>query len=729
MKAITYAVFSAVLFFSMAVSAQAPERFGTFSAPFAEPTIIVDGEEVVTDEKCLTNSQGSQDCKPAAGTSVLLRDGRFLYLNALEGTENVEFSIVSEFGEVSVNDQSRVLSLDEDDNPTWIRPSPVDAGANPDGRDSTTLTDGFLDTAESNTDNDGALFCSDVVALADGSILAAGGTDYYFEPGVEGIPFGVTELEGLKAARIFDPATNTWSQSGNMSFGRWYPTMVTLADGDVFIASGVTKLIKPVYPQDPINSGRNVVQTETYDPCSGLWSQNPSTADRSLPLYPRLHLLPNGHVLYNGGGQSFNPAGEGYDQALWNIVSAYDPETQTWTDLGYAGLPLRLNEAGLGALTTTLNATNFNQDQLQRLVGEVSANPAGLLEEVTQAEVSPTAVEQAVGAGMRGSTFSAMLPLRPDENGEYHVAEFLTAGGVPTYVVAGSPGGYFPTDMSRIDTVTVNGDDMRYESRVTGPLNQPRWYGQSVAMPDGSVMVFSGGTRDHVAIPGLEGAIRQAERFDPQTETWQRMASGNRMRTYHNTEVLMPDGRVLVGGHAPINTAYLSHISLEDFGFAPNDGRDPSFEIYTPPYALRDDRPVIRRAPTELSADGSSFKIQVTLPNRVDEVMLIRRTATTHVVDGDQRSVVLPIVQRRGANLTVRMPDNKAVVPAGPYMLFVSFEAEDGMRVPSEAASVMVSDPTMACFADATQQSTEESPASNDSGGGLLDSVTRLIGL
>ncbi|MEC7377858.1 MAG: galactose oxidase, partial [Pseudomonadota bacterium] len=125
---------------------------GHFSEPFAEPTIIVDGQAVETDQKCITRADGMDECKPAAGTMALLRDGRLLYLNALEGTENVELSIVAEFGEVSVNDQTRVLSLDENDNPSWLKPSPLDAGANPDGNDSETLfggtgLDGLIDTA------------------------------------------------------------------------------------------------------------------------------------------------------------------------------------------------------------------------------------------------------------------------------------------------------------------------------------------------------------------------------------------------------------------------------------------------------------------------------------------------------------------------------------------------------------------------------------------------------
>ena len=532
---------------------------GRFSEPFAEPTIIVDGEAVETDEKCITRADGMDECKPAAGTMALLKDGRLLYLNALEGTENVELSIVAEFGEVSVNDQTRVLSLDENDNPSWLKPSPLDAGANPDGNDSETLLngtelDGLIDTADNTSKNDGALFCSDVIGLANGDVMAVGGTDYYSEPGIDGLPLGVAELEGIKNSRIFDEATNTWRQSGDMTYGRWYPSLVTLGNGDVFVASGVTKLLKPVYPDEPLSSGRNVVQTETYNPCAGTWTENPSTADRSLPLYPRMHLLPNGHVLYNAGGQAFNPFGQGYDQALWNIVASYNPATQRWNDIGYAGLPLRLDEVGLGQLSSTLNITNLSLDQVGSLLGDVLEAPSDLLESGAELGISED-LRMAIAGGMRGSTSSTMLPLKPNANGEYTDVELLTAGGVPSYALLTNPGGYLPTDQSRIDRITTNGDDIGYESRLTGPLNQPRWYGTNVLMPDGSVMVFSGGNRDGVVAPGLEGPIRTAERFDPDTGTWTEMATGHRARTYHNTAVLMEDGRVMIAGHSPINTA------------------------------------------------------------------------------------------------------------------------------------------------------------------------------
>lgn len=681
---------------------------GHFSTPFAEPTITSDGEVIETDEKCITNSEGLQECKPAAGTIALLADNRLLYTNALEGTENVELSIVAEFGEVSINDQSRVLSLDADGNPTWERPNPLRAGANPDGNDSETiqsglpfgfgevLPEGSFDTSGNTSKNDGALFCSDVIGLADGSVMAVGGTDYYSEPGIDGMPLGVAELEGIKNSRIFNAQTNTWRQNGNMNYGRWYPSMVTLGSGDVFVASGVTKLIKPVYPEDPMQSGRNVVQTETYDPCIGQWTRNPTSADRSLPLYPRLHLLPNGHVIYNAGGQAFNPFGQGYDQALWNIVSTYNPATQSWNDIGYAGLPLRLDEIGLGQLSSTLNITNLSENQVTGLLDDQFGSTDNLLTSFDDLSLDTESLKMAVAGGMRGSTSSTMLPLKPDADGVYRDVELLTAGGVPSYAVLTSPGGYQPITQSRIDTVRTDGDDIDYESRLTGPLNEPRWYGTNVLMPDGSVMVFSGGNRDGVVGPGLDAPIKTAERFDPETSEWTVMAEAHNPRTYHNTAILMPDGRVMIGGHAPINTAYLSHIDLQELGLSPNDGRDPSFEIYTPPYAMRDDRPQIRMAP-EAVEPGRSFRIQVNDRN-VDKVTLIRRTVMTHLIDGDQRAVELRITGRNGNNLELAMPESQDVLPAGEYMLFVSKDA-DGERVPSVSTSVTVVNPDIECLA------------------------------
>lgn len=680
-------------------SAPDPAGCGTFGAPFTDPLLL----DEVSADNCTTDAEGVVHCKPTAGALVHLEDGGFLYWNALEGTEDVELSIVAEFGTVSVNDQSRVLTLDANDVPSWSRPDNNDGGA-PDENPG-----GVGPTLPPNNGADGALFCSDQVHLFDGRVLAAGGTDYYNELGTENVaeledpfPLGAAELEGLKDARIYDPAANRWDLTDSMAYGRWYPTLVSLPTSDVFVASGVTKLIKPVYPETPINSGRNVTQTETFDVESETWSENGVLAEKSLPLFPRLHLLPNGHVYFNAGGQAFNPFGQGYDQTLWNLVSSYDPDTGEWTDLALAGYPMQLTPLGLDGIATELNPSNpdFVAGLLQSLAGTVLDDPAAfgealggelvaLLSTLSGMDFSDPAVVQSVtGGGFRGSTFSVMLPLVPDAEGHYDVAEFLVAGGVESTIVNPSPGDYLATMNSRIDTVDVTSSPPAYSSRLTGPLGARRWYGSGTLLPDGQVLATSGADRDEVALPGAGFAVTVAELFDPVTETWSPAADQGNARTYHNSALLMQDGRVLVGGHAPINTAYASHIQLP--GFSPQDGRDPSFQIYSPPYVFRSDRPEIVGVSSGAVANGGSVEVELELAAGTvfDHLILMRRTATTHLVDGDARGVVLVTSgDPQSGPVNASIPDTE-VAPAGKYVLFANARASDGSLVPSKGASL-----------------------------------------
>ena len=129
------------------------------------------------------------------------------------------------------------------------------------------------------------MFCNGMVLLQDGTALIAGGTIQYD-------PF-----YGQPQAAIFDPAANTFTNTENMADGRWYPNLTTLGDGNVMAFSGQNKV------------GGTNTSVEFYTIGSG-WSQE-YPAGWTPPLYPRMHLLPNGDVFYSGPGTSsalFNPA-------------------------------------------------------------------------------------------------------------------------------------------------------------------------------------------------------------------------------------------------------------------------------------------------------------------------------------------------------------------------------------------------------------------------------------
>lgn len=129
------------------------------------------------------------------------------------------------------------------------------------------------------------MFCSGIVALPDGRIMVFGGNLQYD-------PF-----YGWKRTAIFDPATGKFVDMQDMAHGRWYPTSVELGDGRILTFSGLQE------------NGSTNSQVEIYKVGQGFGA--PLDAGWVPPLYPRLHLLPNGKVFYSGWtaqSQFFTPS-------------------------------------------------------------------------------------------------------------------------------------------------------------------------------------------------------------------------------------------------------------------------------------------------------------------------------------------------------------------------------------------------------------------------------------
>ncbi|MEY2477685.1 MAG: hypothetical protein QOG87_3000, partial [Actinomycetota bacterium] len=214
-----------------------PSQVGSFGKAFRE-----DGNPESEDT---AGCGDGTTCLPTAASVNVLPNGKVLYWNALEGTESIPLNAVLEGADLTLDDQTRVLTLNESDpaKSTWDKSEPLQGGANPDGN-----TESDVGAPADAAKNDGDMFCTTHVHLPDGRLMVMGGTDYYQDPRLTPEPgYGVIELEGLKASRTFNPATSSWVKAGSMNWGRWYPSALTLADGDIFVASGVTKLIKPLY--------------------------------------------------------------------------------------------------------------------------------------------------------------------------------------------------------------------------------------------------------------------------------------------------------------------------------------------------------------------------------------------------------------------------------------------------------------------------------------------------
>ena len=396
------------------------------------------------------------------------------------------------------------------------------------------------------------LFCTGHSVLPDGRAFVTGGTVW-----------GKHFFAGTPETNFFEPRGGSFSKGPTMAFGRWYPTNLTLPDGNVLIVSGTDQ------------NEQLVTAVERFDVATGTLSRLPASADRTFTLYPRMHLLPNGKIFM---------AGQEAETLL------LDPETAQWTAVG---------------------DMNF---------------------------------------GDRYSGTSVLLP---------GLQKVLALGGNQTDPEAPVLGTNPPTETAEI--IDLSQPSPRW--RTLSPMRIAREHANAVLLPDGTVLVVGGGQSGLYKKP-----VKQAELFDPDTETWALMATQTAPREYHSTAILLPDGRVLSAGM--------------DSGKWQRTG-----EVYSPPYLFKGPRPVIDSAPSAV-AYGSSFVVTSPDAAVIRKVALLRPGSVTHSVNFEQRYVSLTFTAGSAGDgqLSVAAPSGGTIAPPGWYLLFL---VNDG-GVPSVAAWVHV---------------------------------------
>jgi Kelch motif protein len=174
----------------------------------------------------------------------------------------------------------------------------------------------------------------------------------------------------LRSAELYDPATGSWTATGDLITPRVAHTATLLHNGKVLVAGGVG----PLGPSFD-HGGDGVDTAELYDPATGQWS---ATASLNTPrVIHTATLLPNGKVLAAGGDSERNSV---------NSAELYDPVTASWSTTGslntahsahtatvlangkvlvYGGSPIDRNNSaelydpGFEIPLLTLNSTSF----------------------------------------------------------------------------------------------------------------------------------------------------------------------------------------------------------------------------------------------------------------------------------------------------------------------------------------------------------------------------------
>ena len=142
---------------------------------------------------------------------------------------------------------------------------------------------------------------------------------------------GLSVFNGLASAELYDPASGTWTPTGSLNTRRRSHTATLLPNGKVLVAGGL------VPEPGTILGGFATHTAELYDPASGTWTTTGNLAQQRYQHTATL--LPNGEVLVVGGNGHHSggvqASAELYDPAsgTWtstgNLASARENHTAT----------------------------------------------------------------------------------------------------------------------------------------------------------------------------------------------------------------------------------------------------------------------------------------------------------------------------------------------------------------------------------------------------------------
>ena len=388
------------------------------------------------------------------------------------------------------------------------------------------------------------------VRLLDGRVLVAGGAN---------------GDEDDTSAELYDPASGTWSATGNMvrPRGGFAFAATLLRDGKVLVGDGkgaevydpdsgtwtVTGKMVLIDPDGSshwgsatlLRDGRALVVhdggiSELYDPGSGTWTV---TGQLRPPVdIPTPITLPDGKVLVAGGEDTRRDG---------NRAALYDPATGTWIATGTMGTP-RLEHLAVPLVDGRVLVVGGGFDDQNDTSAEMYDPDTGTWS-ATGSMLKPHARFPATllqdGRVLVGDVDRAEL--YDPGSGTWTVTEKMvmpTAGSATllldgTVLVAGSGGSaelYIPAGVSPPPALTATPSAGTWIP--TGTMGTSRNGHTTVRLLDGRVLVAGGGNGDE--------NDTSAELFDPETGTWS--ATGNMAKPPHCFDAtLLRDGRVLVG--------------------------------------------------------------------------------------------------------------------------------------------------------------------------------------
>ena len=416
--------------------------------------------------------------------------------------------------------------------------------------------------------------------------------------------------------RLWDPATGTTSLLAKPGYDLFCAGHSFLANGHLFVTGG------------HIQNNRGLPNASIYDPFADAWTPVPDmNAGR---WYPTNTTLPNGDVLVLSGSIS---GAEGVNK----LPQVFEVGSGTWRDLTNAQLALALYPR----MHVAPNGRVFNS--------------------------SPSRTTRYLDTSGTG-TWSLVANRKFGNDRTYGSSVMYDHGKILVMGGANPP-------TATAEVIDLNAEIPAW--RFVGSMAFPRRQLNATLLPDGKILV-TGGTSG-VGFNNATTPVFAAELWDPVTEAWTTMASGQIPRLYHSSATLLPDGRVLLTG----GNNYLDA------------------EVFSPPYLFQGPQPTVTSAPATVGY-GQTFEVETPDAADIAQVTWIRLPSVTHAFDQDQRFSRLSFSQA-GNLLNVVAPSSPNLAPPGYYMVFILNNA----GVPSVAKLVRIVSTTQASLSISNATVTE----------------------
>ncbi|KAF5729783.1 galactose oxidase-like [Tripterygium wilfordii] len=444
--------------------------------------------------------------------------------------------------------------------------------------------------------------------------------------------------------------TNTWCSSGSLS-----PHGVLIQTGGTDLGENVTRYFKPFV--------------------GGDWIEDPNGL-----LVPRWYasnqILPNGKIIVVGGRGQFNyefiPKSKPNYDKLYPLKfleeTMYDPYVQ---DNLYPFLHLCPD----GNLFIFANDRAILLDYVKnRVVRRYSVLPGR------------------VSRNYPSTGSSVLLPLRLSSRSSSLIpdAEVLVCGGS------------LPNAFNHVENEHIFVGASKTCGRLMITEKNPNWVmeempierimGDMILLPTGDVLIINGAKKgsagwDYARDPVLNPLLYHSD-FNSDSSRFEVMSSSARPRMYHSTALLIPDGRVLVGGSNTHKTYIFNSLYPTDL----------SIEAFSPPYLTSKARPRPRInwiKPSEKLVYGRKFSVGVDFGraeefNGTLDLTMVAPSFTTHSFSMNQRVLFLALdgVKKKsdgGFVINGNAPETAALAPPGYYLIFVV-----GDGVPSTAIWVHI---------------------------------------